>query len=107
MTTRIRKPQNSLQELCSALERFSRLLDDQGEEAAAADLRVAKHQIETATTEDHTTVLASILEAFEGDHELCAYTFHKTKNPEEWTVADELFLASTEVLTLVKRLYRG
>ena len=108
MTIRIRKPQNSMQELCASLERFCTLLQTQKEVAAVAQLREILGQL---TQKELASVLQdeaieAIVESFEGEHELAAYTLHKTKDPEAWTEADELFLVSTEVWNLVRRLRR-
>ena len=45
-----------------------------------------------------------LLECFEGDHELDAYTFQRSKGEDKWSEAAELYLASTSVKNLVKRL---
>ena len=110
MNIRIRKPQNSMQELCTALERFCVLLETQKETAAVAQLHEILSQLKRIDTGADSTIqeqaIDAIVEAFEGEHELAAYTLHKTKDPNEWTEADALFLASTEVWNLVRRLRR-
>ena len=107
MTIRIRKPQNSMQELCSALERFCTQLETQKELAAVAQLREILAQLKNQSVVGGSLqeeAIEAIVEAFEGEHELAAYTLHKNKDPEIWTEADELYLASTEVWNLVRRL---
>ncbi len=108
MTIRIRKPQNSLQELCVALKRFCILLEAQKEVDAVAQLREILAQLDQEGVAGplQDQAIEAIVEAFEGDHELSAYMLHKSKDPEAWTEADELFLVSTEVWNLVRRLRR-
>jgi hypothetical protein len=97
-----------MQELCAALERFCVLLQAQKEVAAVAQLQEILQQLsqEGPPGPLQDQAIEAIVEAFEGEHELAAYTLHKTKDPEAWTEADELFLVSTEVWNLVRRLRR-
>lgn len=105
MTIRIRKPQNSMQELCIGLERFCMLLETQKEVAAVAQLREILAQLTQGVAGSlQDQAIEAIVEAFEGEHELAAYTLHKNKDPEVWTEADELYLASTGVWNLARRL---
>ena len=105
MTIRIRKPQNSMQELCIGLERFCTLLETQKEVEAVAHLREILAQLKQGVASPlQDQAIEAIVEAFEGEHELAAYTLHKNKDPEVWTEADELYLASTGVWNLVRRL---
>lgn len=96
----IRKKSNSLLTLSKSLITLANLLETQKEPEAAADLVKASSLLESQTEE----ALNMIMEAFEGDHELIAYTFNSNKEKEHWDAADELFMASTNVLNLTKRL---
>lgn len=95
----------SKQDLITSLEQFCELLVDQKEDEAIADMRKYLEVVKTAT-EDSTEfkqAANNIVECFDGDHELIAYTLHKSKNPESWTLADQLSNASSRVLNLAKR----
>ena len=47
-------------------------------------------------------VAGTVVEAFDGDLELIAYTF--TREGHEWSEAEQLSLASSRVLSLARRL---
>ena len=96
----------SSEDLVQAVKRFVILLKDQGEDEACEDLleaadELAKNSVGTAM---HKEAVSSILDAFEGEHELQAYTLSRNSDPSQWTVADELCDASTRVLSLARRL---
>ena len=92
-------------DLVSAIDKLIPLLrnqkeDDAGEYLAAASSELRKAKIDTA---EFKTAIDKVLEAFEGDHELIAYT-HQRANASDWTEAEELSLASSRVLNLARRM---
>lgn len=102
----LKKDKNSSKnKLVSQLGKLIYLLEGQKEDEAAEDLRTAQHTVEThlPVSEEFQKALSDIKEAFDGEHELRAYTF-ATDKATEWSEADELYLASTSVLNLVSRL---
>lgn len=106
MTVIKRSKKASVDELVTSLNRFIFLLEGQKEDDAVADLRIAcgdlqKFQIGSV---EFKAAITLIIEAYEGDHELSAYT-HRRENSDkgDWTVADELYLASTKVLNIAQR----
>ncbi len=110
ITIKKRDPKSSQQELITEINHFAILLDEEGETDAALDLRQAaldlsKHGPES---KEYFQALELVQECFSGDHELNAYTFHKpaATGSGTWTKADDLFLRSTTVLNLCKRLVR-
>ena len=48
--------------------------------------------------------IEAIIDAFEGDHELIAYTHQR--DSREWTEVEELSQASSRVITLARRMHR-
>lgn len=103
-----RTNKNSLEQLLDALSKFIQLLESQGEEDAANNLKTAEKSLRSASTEPATkkAALQLILAAYEGDDELIAYTYLRQKAEAEWGDAEKLYLASTDVLSLVKRLLK-
>ena len=98
--------QSSVEDLKVAINKLIYLLEGQGEDDAVKDLRIAARDLEQyqpGSGEFHSA-LGLITEAFEGEHELNAYTFKRDKQSDRWSEADELFLASTSVISLVRRL---
>ena len=96
----------SSEDLIVAIRRFVVLLREQGEDDACSDLEAAadvfgKSQVGTP---GHKDAVRTVIEAFEGEHELIAYTLSHNSDPTKWTVADELCDASTRVLSLARRL---
>jgi|GEM_PF-754928 len=94
----------SRKELTTALELFIDLLKKQEEDEAAKALIEALHLLRK---EDKTVLkkaLNIIDDAFEGDHELDAYTFPRKVTGDSWTEADALYLASTGVKSLANRI---
>lgn len=88
----------------TAIQKLVPLLKNQGDDDAAEDLSdVATALTKTTTgTSAHKALIARIIDAFEGDHELIAYTLHKSTS--EWTEADALAQASSRVLNLARRI---
>ena len=102
---RKKSKKSSTADLRSAMTKLIYLLQGQKEDEAVADLRIAlsdieKYQVESA---EFQAALKLINEAFEGEHELNAYTYKRDKE-DQWTEVEELYLASTSVLNLVRRL---
>ena len=98
--------QSSAKDLKTALNRLIGLLHEQGEDEAVSDLRIAMQNLMQYPhgSREFNSGLSLITEAFEGDHELKAYTFQRDKQNDQWSDADDLFLASTSVISLVRRL---
>ncbi len=97
---------NSVTDLVAALHKFVHLLEGQKEFDAIKDLKlvsadIQKHQPEA---EEFQAAIRLLLEAYDGEHELKAYTLRRQKPDNEWTTADDLYLASIEVLNLANRL---
>jgi hypothetical protein len=101
-----RDKQTSSGDLVNAIERLIPLLHNQDEEDAAQCLNEAAAALKTASpgVPLHRKAIEQIIEAFEGEHELMAYTFQRQGNDNEWTEADELSQASSRVLTLARRM---
>ena len=91
-------------DLLEALNPLIELLETQDETEAAADLRVAADTLKDCKpqTPEMTAAVNQIIAAFEGDHELLAYTLQR--EGEQWTEAEELSQASSRVLSLARRL---
>ncbi len=104
MTTIKRTRANSQSDLVEALNKFIALLTEQGEDEAIETLEKAKSLLKTAkaSSPELTQGLELIKDAFEGEHELIAYTHHR--NTTDWTDREELATASTRVLSLTQRL---
>ena len=105
--TKKKTRKTSTADLGSAMTKLIYLLEGQKEDEAVADLRIAladiqKHQLESA---EFQAALNLIVEAFEGEHELNAYTYKRDKE-DQWTEVEELYLASTSVLNIVRRLQK-
>lgn len=96
----------SAQDLIQALQRFIELLVNQHEDDAVADLRSASQMIQEnqPSSEEFGAGIKKILDAFDGEHELQAYTLRREKEESQWTEAEELYLTSANVLNLARRL---
>lgn len=106
MTTVVkkRKQTTSRKELIRALEHFIDLLKKQEEGEAAEALKEALSLLEKEEPKHVKKALDIIDDAFEGEHELEAYTFPRKESGESWTEADALYLASTGVKSLANRI---
>ena len=91
-----------------ALQGFIELLKGQSEDEAVAVLEDAVSRLEQfpADSPEWSKVLGEILEAYE-EHELMAYAHRRQSTDQAWSEADELYLASTKVLTLARRLQKN
>lgn len=104
MTVIKRDKKANLNSLVQALEKLCPLLIDQSEDEAVADLQKAK-DILLANSNDPELVrngISMIIDAYEGDHELMAYTIQR--DSQQWTEVEELSHASSRVLSLARRL---
>jgi hypothetical protein len=107
MTQVIKKnKQSSVQDLRKALLKLMELLEGQDELEAVEDLKRAMLDLQEGGEQSpqFKQALALINEAFEGDHNLSAYTLPRKNREGQWGEVEELYLASTGVLNLVRRL---
>lgn len=97
---------SSVKDLVSALEKFMHLLEKQEEDDAVKDLANIKEKLGALTPEEEAfqDSLKELLDCYHGDHELEAYTLRRKKKDDDWSEAEELYLASIEVLNLIERL---
>ena len=96
-------------DLQTALNKLITLLKDQNEEEAVTVLReclgeLAKNPVGSAVQKG---AAERIVEAFNGDLELIAYTIQRESNNDAWTEAEELSQASSRVLSLARRILKG
>lgn len=105
MATIRRDRMSSAQDLVQALDQLIILLRDEHEEEAISELLEAKRLLMRARPgmPEHAEGVRRIVDAFEGEHELMAYT-HQRADATEWTRADELSQASSRVLALARRM---
>lgn len=94
----------TLTDLIETLDRFLPLLEGQDEDEAVAELKACKELLESSGPEQQQTALGRIVEAFDGDLELIAYTFQR--DGDQWTEVEELSHVSSRVLSLARRLLR-
>jgi len=105
MTIIKRDRKNSSADLVVAIEKLIPLLRDQHEDEAIEDLEKARALLtkNTPGSENHQQAIGIIVDAFEGDHELSAYT-HQRAGSTDWTEFEELSLASSRVISLARRM---
>jgi len=105
MTVIKRDRKESSADLVVAIEKLAPLLENQGESDAVAELRTAGSNLKKAVpgSAEHKAAVTTIVDAFEGDHELIAYTFQRP-NSTGWSEAEELSIASARVLNLARRM---
>lgn len=108
MTVIKRDRQSSSTELVTAIESFVELLRTQGEDDACEDLLKASAVLKSAAngSKEQKDAAAAIIEAFEGDHELMAYTHQRAGAQAQWTEAEELSIISARVLNLARRIVK-
>ncbi len=101
--------QTSANDLVNALDKFMTLLEGQKEFDAVRDLKTVRGNLQKFQhdSEEFQSALKDLLETYDGDHELRAYTLRRKKADDDWTEAEELYLASIEVLNLVNRLSKS
>lgn len=103
--TVIKRDRNSTNtDLIIAIEKLTGYLLKQDEDDAVNALNEAtgllrRHQPGTA---EHRRAIDLIIDAFEGEHELMAYTFQR--DTKEWTEVEELSNASSRVISLARRM---
>ena len=95
--------------LLASLRRLIALLERQNETEAVADLNIALIDLEKHVlgSSEHKAALQLVAEAFTGEHELEVYMNVQTKENSSWGAKEELYLTSTEVFSLVKRMLQG
>ncbi|MEY4631590.1 MAG: hypothetical protein RIQ81_1710 [Pseudomonadota bacterium] len=105
MTIIKRDRKNSSADLIVAIEKLIPLLRDQHEEEAIEDLQKAQEMLNRNApgSDAHQEAVRLVVDAFEGDHELSAYT-HQRAGATDWTEFEELSLASNRVLSLARRM---
>ncbi len=98
--------QSSVNDLVTALNKFMDLLVGQKELDAVNDLKTISADLQTYSldSKEFQNAIQNLLETYDGDHELRAYTLRRKKADDDWTEAEELYLASIEVLNLANRL---
>jgi hypothetical protein len=106
MTVIKRSRQDSATDLIAAIETLIPLLEDQDEGEAAKALAAANAQLQKAKagSSEYKAAIAAIVDAFEGEHELMAYTFQRDNAAGQWTAAEVLSQASARVLSLARRI---
>lgn len=100
-----RDRKESAADLVSAIDGLTPLLEDQEEDDAVAHLKKVSVILKNAAlgSPDFKQAVDDVIDAFEGDLELSAYT-HARKESKEWTAAEELTIASCRVLNLARRI---
>jgi hypothetical protein len=106
MTIIKRSRSDSTSDLVSAITALVPLLQDQKEKEAAQELLEASTDLAKATpgSAEHKAAIAKVIEAFEGDHELLAYTFQRGSSAGQWTEVEQLAEASSRVISLARRM---
>ena len=110
VVVRKKTSQNSLAQMLTALKRFIQLLENQDEEQAIKSLHTALQDLHAnpPKSKKYKTALELILSTFEEEGEgLMAYTYSRKKSGENWGEAEDLYMASTDVLSLTKRLLKS
>ncbi len=104
MTVIKRSRANTSQDLVAAIERLCPLLENQKEFDAVSDLKAAATILAKAKegSKEQKGAVDSIIDAFEGDHELMAYTHQR--ETDQWTEVEELSQQSSRVINLARRL---
>ncbi|MCX6129013.1 MAG: hypothetical protein NTX25_08115 [Proteobacteria bacterium] len=99
-----RNRSTSNNDLIVAIEKLCPLLERQKEFDAVNDLRKAVEQLRSAAenSKAQKEAVSLIVEAFEGEHELMAYTLQR--ETDQWTEVEELSQISSRVLSLARRL---
>jgi hypothetical protein len=108
MTVIKRSRQDSATDLIAAIDTLVPLLKDQDEGEAADALAAACESLQKAKagTPEYKSAIAKIVDAFEGEHELMAYTFQRDNAAGQWTAAEVLSQASARVLSLARRIHQ-
>ncbi len=106
MTVIKRSRQDTTADLVAALAILVPLLKNQQEHDAATALTEAADALRKAKpgSAGHKEVVDTIVEAFEGEHELMAYTLQRDSSAGQWTEVEELSQASARVISLARRM---
>tara|TARA_B100001094_G_scaffold28219_1_gene23633 strand:+ start:89 stop:406 length:318 start_codon:yes stop_codon:yes gene_type:complete len=104
MTILKRNRETTKSELVKAIDSLCELLGDQNEEEAVEALQEASAALNKTSKDDaaYKDAIQEIIDAFEGEHELIAYTHQR--EGEQWTEVEELSHQSSRVLSLARRL---
>ncbi|NRA64311.1 MAG: hypothetical protein HRU19_07475 [Pseudobacteriovorax sp.] len=99
-----RNRSSTTQALVEAMQKLCILLASQDDDEAIEQLQAAAEVLKkpNGTEDDLKAAIDSVIDAFEGDHELIAYTHQR--DSKQWTEIEELSQASSRVLTLARRI---
>lgn len=101
MTVIKRDRNETASSLMIAIDKLCILLQGQDEQDAIQDLQKAIHLLKQ---KDEKAAIDLIINAFEDEHELMAYTLQR--EGQQWTEVEELSQASSRVLSLARRMRR-
>lgn len=106
MTVIKRNRQDSNADLIAALDELMPLLKSQKEDEAIEVLIASAEILKESKvgTPKQKEAIDKIIDAFEGDHELIAYTFQRDNPKNEWTLVEQLSQSSSRVLSLARRM---
>ncbi len=106
MTVIKRSKKSSSDDLVKAIEILVPLLEEQDEKEACEVLNIAVNILKSVDlgSAEHKSAIGAIIEAFEGEHELMAYTHQRKNALDQWTAAEQLSQASARVLSLARRM---
>jgi hypothetical protein len=104
MTVIKKNPSTTRDDLLKAISKLVDLLKTQSEDDAIDYLNEAAEQLKTAAVNsaESREAVKKIIDAFEGDHELMAYTHQR--EGDQWSEAEELSQASSRVISLARRM---
>ena len=100
----IKRDRNSSKtDLTQSIYKLCYLLEGQKEFEAVEDLKKAASLLadNDLGTDNFNRGVSIVIEAFEGEHELMAYTFQR--ETKQWTEVEELANQSSRVLTFARR----
>ncbi|MGE0171466.1 MAG: hypothetical protein AB7T49_01725 [Oligoflexales bacterium] len=99
-----KNPSTTRDDLLKAIAKLVDLLKHQDEDDAIEYLEAAATQLKTAPVNSAGSreAVKKVIDAFEGDHELMAYTMQR--ETDQWTEAEELSQASSRVISLARRM---
>ena len=103
---RKKNTQSTIAKLITKSAEFIYLLEGQKETDAIRDLQIAIHdlKIHESGTREFNAAMDLFLQCFEGEHDLLIYTQTKESPKDSWGEAEKLYLASSEVYSLAKRI---
>ena len=100
----IKRDRNSSKsDLTQSIYKLCYLLEGQKEFEAVEDLKKAAGLLSSNElgSDNFNQAIEIVIDAFEGEHELMAYTFQR--ETKQWTEVEELANQSSRVLTLARR----